>query len=53
MKPTRFFESTTGEQFSICDVCKVGGKENGVKVNVGVFSVRKQAVLMFNIKCIC
>lgn len=34
-----------GEDFVICDVCiggyKVRGRENGVMVDVGVFSVRK------------
>lgn len=45
-----------GEDLAICDACiggyKVRGRENGVMVDVGVSSVRKQAMLMFHIKFI-
>ena len=46
-----------GEHFAICNAYigeyKVGARENDVMVEVEVFSVRKPAMLMFNIKCIC
>lgn len=35
------------------DGFKVGARGNAVMVEVGMFSVRKPAMLIFNVKCIC
>lgn len=35
------------------DGFKVGARGNAVMVEVGMFSVRKPEMLIFNVKCIC